>query len=153
MVRLEEIRDIDLSIRFKHGIHTISLFVSPTELFSEAAKELLEALRERYPKGLTPYVGALNTTKLPSDPSKIEFAVPKTAIDLSQGWTPLNVTESDTAADKDIKDNSVVAFAFRPEDADEDYEPVFQVDFPSYEDQQEEQVEEDEDEDEEDIKA
>ncbi|KAI5865767.1 hypothetical protein GGS23DRAFT_554085 [Durotheca rogersii] len=134
-VRRGEIRDIDLSIRFKYGVHTVFLFVDPTKPFGDAAGELLEILKLRYPAGLKASAEDPDPTPLPADALQIEFALPKVAADLSQGWAPLHVKEGDTPANKGLKDNSVIAFAFRPEDADEDYEPVFNVDFPTYEDE------------------
>ncbi|KAI0599043.1 hypothetical protein F4775DRAFT_552674 [Biscogniauxia sp. FL1348] len=137
MVRRENIHDIDLSIRFKHGNQTIFLFVDAQQPFSEIQEELLGVLRERYPQGLAT-LSSPQKTELPDEPSRIVFAVPKAPADLSQGWKPLKVQEDDTPASKNLKDNSVVAFAFRPEDADEDDDDGgirFDVDFPSWEDE------------------
>ncbi|KAI1415038.1 hypothetical protein F5Y13DRAFT_157736 [Hypoxylon sp. FL1857] len=139
MVRRAEILDIDLSIRFKYGIHTIVLFVDPTKPFSDVADELLEILRDRYPQGLTTTFGSKDKIELPDDPLQIEFALPKSPTDLSRGWNPLNVSEKDTPASKGLEDNSVVAFAFRPHDADEDDETKFEVDFPRFQDDFEEE--------------
>lgn len=138
-VERDEIHDTDLSIRFKHGNHTIFLFVDPTSTFSEVAKELLEILKERYPGGLTTSAVPPKKTALPSDASSIEFAVLKNKADTSKGWTPLKTTpEEDTPASQGIQENSMVAFAIRPEEdeekADEDEELAFEVDFPGYED-------------------
>ncbi|KAI1076211.1 hypothetical protein F5B20DRAFT_584557 [Whalleya microplaca] len=134
-VRRDEIQDIDLSIRFKHGNHTIFLFVDPQKPFSDVAEELLEVLRERYPDGLTTSASPLDKTELPEDPARVEFAVPKILADPSQGWKPLKVTEEDTPVSKGLKDNAVVAFTFRPDDADEDDEIPFPVNLPSYDDE------------------
>ncbi|OTA68408.1 hypothetical protein K449DRAFT_386710 [Hypoxylon sp. EC38] len=139
MVRRDEILDIDLSIGFKYGIHTILLFVDPTSSFSDIADELLEILRERYPEGLKASLASQQKTELPDDPLQIEFAVPESPTDLSQGWNPLNVGKKDTPASKGLKDNGVVAFAFRPHDADDDYEVEFEVEPPRFQDDYEEQ--------------
>ncbi|KAI0839252.1 hypothetical protein F5Y06DRAFT_266355 [Hypoxylon sp. FL0890] len=140
MVRRDEILDTDLSIRFKYGIHTIVLFVDPTKPFSDLADELLEILRARYPEGLSTSTGlSSEKTKLPDDPSQIQFAVPKSPIDLSQGWNRLKLGKKDTPVSKGIQDNSVIAFAFRPRDADEDFEVEFEVDFPRFQDEYEEE--------------
>ncbi|KAI1138099.1 hypothetical protein F5Y05DRAFT_385184 [Hypoxylon sp. FL0543] len=139
MVRREEILDIDLSVRFKYGVHTIVLFVDPTKPFSDLADELLEILRDRYPDGLTASTLTSEKTELPDDPSQIQFALPKSPIDLSQGWTPLRVGKKDTPASKRIQDNSVMAFAFGPRDADEDFEVEFEVDFPQLQDEYDEE--------------
>ncbi|KAI1497014.1 hypothetical protein F5X99DRAFT_398490 [Biscogniauxia marginata] len=139
MVRRDDIHDIDLSIRFKHGIHTIFLFVDPLKPFSDVQEELLDVLRERYPEGLTTSVPSPTKTELPDEPSQIVFAVPKAPADPTQGWKPLDVQEDDTPASRNLKDNTIVAFAIRHEDADDDEEMAFQVAFPSWE---EEDVEE-----------
>ncbi|KAI1464341.1 uncharacterized protein F4812DRAFT_443064 [Daldinia caldariorum] len=132
-----EVNDIDLSLRFKHGIHTVFLFVDPSKTFNSIAKDLLEALNARYESGLSTSVASPDKTKLPSDHSQIKFALPKIPTDLSRGWIPLEVGETDTPASKGIKDNSVIAFAFCPEGADESYEPEFTVDFPSFDEDME----------------
>ncbi|KAH7034630.1 uncharacterized protein B0I36DRAFT_316663 [Microdochium trichocladiopsis] len=140
MVQREDIRDIDLSLRFKHGTHTIFLFVDPQEPFSTAAAELLEILRSRYPDGLTtsttPPPG--KQTPLPQDASRIEFAVAKSPADPSQGWKPLGVSggSSDTPVSRGVKDGMVLAFAIRPEGVDEDEALEFEVEYPSYEDEE-----------------
>ncbi|KAI1374236.1 hypothetical protein F4677DRAFT_426522 [Hypoxylon crocopeplum] len=139
MVQRSELKDIDLSIRLKHGIHTVFLFVDPIKTFGDIAEELLEILQERYPAGLTTSVATPDKTELPNDHLQIEFAVPKAPADLSQGWTPLKLREHDTPASKGIKDNSILAFAFRPQDTDEDYEVQFEVDLPSFEEDYEDQ--------------
>ncbi|OTB01327.1 hypothetical protein M426DRAFT_221528 [Hypoxylon sp. CI-4A] len=137
MVRQDELSDIDLSIRFKHGIHTILLFVDPTSSFVDIADELLGILRERYPKGLTGSTASSEKTQPPSDPEQVEFAIPKSATDLSQGWTPLDVGKKVTPVSQGIKNNDIVAFAFRPDDEDEDYEVEFEVDYPRFDDDEE----------------
>ncbi|KAI8961261.1 hypothetical protein F5Y11DRAFT_326859 [Daldinia sp. FL1419] len=139
-----EVNDIDLSIRFKHGIHTIFQFVDPSRPFNSIAEDLLEILRARYPEGLTTSVASLDKTELPSDHLQIKFALPKVPADLSQGWIPLEIEEKDTPVGKGIKDNSIVAFAFYPEDADEDYQPEFIVDFPKFDEEQGEEEGEEE---------
>lgn len=132
-------QDIDLSIRFKHGIHTILLFVDPMKPFGEIAEELLETMQERYPAGLTTSMASPTKTALPESASQIEFAVPKVPVDLGQGWVPLGVEEGDTPISMDLKDNGVVAFAFKSLDADDSDETVFEVDFPRFEDDYEEE--------------
>lgn len=109
--------------------------------FSDVAEELLETLQERYPAGLP--ISARSKTALPESPQQIEFAVPKSPIDLSQGWTPLEVGEGDTPGGRGLKDNDVIAFAFKPADADDDYETTFEVDFPRLDDDEDDYMEED----------
>lgn len=132
-------KDTDLTIRFKQGTHTIFLFVDPMSSLGEVANDLLVVLQERYPEGLA------SGAALPDEASRIEFAVPKNALDPTQGWKPLNAATKDTVASKNIKDNAMVAFAFREEDADVG-DVEFLVDFPTYDDEGEEQEEEEEEE-------
>ena len=135
-VARDEILDNDLSIRFKHGNHTIFLFVDATKPLSDAAAELLEILQERYPDGLNTSAAPPKKTPLPENPGRIEFAVPKDRLDPSKGWKPLGPLQgADTAAAKGIKDGSIVAFAIRPEDEDDEEELAFEVDFPGYDDE------------------
>lgn len=125
------------SIRFKHGIHTVLLFIDSMKPFSEVTSTLLEILRERHPDGLK-----LNTaddaptTKLPppgSDAPRIAYGVPNNPNDLSQGWRELPIKQTDLPLDS-IKNNGVVAFTFVPEDRDELEEVEFVVDVPIYDD-------------------
>lgn len=139
-VRREQIDDIDLSLRFKCGIHTIFLFVDANSTFSEISSELLDVLRERYPEGLKADSGSPNTA-LPEDASRIEFATLKVASDPSQGWSPLRAKPNDTPMAKSLKDNQIVAFAFRDEAVEEFGEVVFDVAFPTYEEEEEEMEE------------
>ena len=125
-----------MSIRFKHGNHTIFLFVDATKPLSHAAAELLEILRERYPDGLNTSTTPPKKTPLPAEPGCIEFAVPKDRLDPSKGWNSLGADQGgDTAAAKGIQDGSTVAFAFRPEDGDDEEELAFEVEFPGYDDE------------------
>lgn len=133
-VEREEIQDTDLSIRFKHGNHTIFLFVDPTRPFADAARELLEILRERYPDGLTTSALPPKKTALPSDAGRIEFAVLRSKLDPSKGWRPLKIAQAeDTPASQGLQENAMVAFAIRPEGDEEEEELAFEVDFPGYE--------------------
>ncbi|CAJ2500757.1 Uu.00g036100.m01.CDS01 [Anthostomella pinea] len=140
MVQRDDIRDIDLSLRFKHGKHTVFLFVDPMQPFSNLQQELLDILKERYPDGLTTAVEPPKQTQVPDDPSRIIFATPKTPLDLSQGWKPLDVGEDDTPVSKGLKNGGIVAFAIRSEEADEDEDVAFEVEVPVYD--EEEYVEE-----------
>lgn len=132
-------KDTDLTIRFKQGTHTVFLFVDPMSTFGEVASELLLVLQERYPDGLA------SGAALPDDASRIEFAAPKNASDPALGWKPLDAGATETLASKGIKDNMMVAFAFREEDAAVG-DVEFLVDFPTYDDEGEEQDEEEEEE-------
>ncbi|KAI1743218.1 hypothetical protein F4680DRAFT_409536 [Xylaria scruposa] len=134
MVQRDEIRDIDLSIRFKHGKHTIFLFVDPMATFSHVQEELLDVLKERCPNGITTS-GSLKETELPSTASQIKFAVLKDKTDPTQGWKPLTFELDDTPVDKGFQDNMTVAFTIAPDDADEVDEADFEVEFPSYDEE------------------
>ncbi|KAI2620484.1 hypothetical protein GGR54DRAFT_601270 [Hypoxylon sp. NC1633] len=127
MVRRDKLQDLDLSVRFKYGIHTIVLFVDPESTFSNIAEELLEILRERYPRGLSAALANPKKTELPDDHLQIEFAKLKRPSNPSSGWIPLKAGEKDTPATKEIKNNGTLAFAFRPQDAAEDDDVVFKV--------------------------
>jgi hypothetical protein len=132
----EMVGDIDLSLRFKYGIHTVFILVDPKKTFSAIANKLLEVLQERYPDGLKTERDSPETA-LPDDASRIEFAVLKVSADPSQGWRPLRADEDDTPVSKGLKDNQMVAFAFRDEDMTDFGEVVFEVAFPTYEDEEE----------------
>ncbi|KAI0127111.1 hypothetical protein BJ170DRAFT_684679 [Xylariales sp. AK1849] len=131
------IGDIDLSIRFKYGVHTIFLFVDPNSTFADISSELLGILNDRYPEGLKSDRDSPDAA-LPEDASRIEFAALKSANDTSQGWRPLNTKPKDTAIAKALKDNQIVAFAFRDEAKEEFGEVVFEVAFPTYDEEMEE---------------
>ncbi|KAL1866243.1 hypothetical protein VTK73DRAFT_4858 [Phialemonium thermophilum] len=122
--------EVDITIRFKHGIHTIFLFVDPLSPFSQITADLLEVLRERYPDGLTASVAPPKTTPVPSEKDKkvrVAYAVMRNPNDPMQGLRPLDVSDGDTPVDKGIKDNSVLAFALLGPDADEDKDVQFDV--------------------------
>jgi hypothetical protein len=131
----DDIRDIDLSIRFKHGNQTVFLFVDPLKPFSHVQEELLDILNERYSDGITTSVIPLKKTKLPKDASQIKFAVPKNNADILQGWKPLAIESDDTPVSKGLKDNTMVAFAFATDGEDSAEDVNFEVEFPSYEEE------------------
>ncbi|KAI0548917.1 hypothetical protein F4679DRAFT_289359 [Xylaria curta] len=134
MVQRNEIHDTDLSIRFKHGKHTILLFVDPMATFSHVQEELLDVLKERCPDGIGTS-GSLEKTELPNSASQIKFAVLKDKTDPTQGWKPLTFELDDAPVDKGFQDNMAVAFAIVEDDADEVDEATFEVEFPSYDEE------------------
>ena len=83
------------------------LLVSPLAPFDSIAKELLEVLKMRYPTGLSTTATSPDKIELPEDHLQIKFALPKSPIDLSQGWSLIETQEKDTPVDKGIKDNSL----------------------------------------------
>ncbi|KAJ2974647.1 hypothetical protein NUW58_g8591 [Xylaria curta] len=135
MVRHETVRDMDLSIRFKYGSHTIFLFVDPMATFSHIQEQLLDALKERYPDGIT---SRSKTTELPSNASQIKFAMLKDKTDPTQGWKPLTFEFDEAPADKGFQDNMMVAFAIAPDDADDTDDIEFDVIFPSFDEVEDE---------------
>ncbi|KAI1102485.1 hypothetical protein F4804DRAFT_312939 [Jackrogersella minutella] len=142
MVHRGTIQDMDISIRFKYGIHTICIFVDPMQPFTDVAEELLQVLRDRYPQGLSISPFESDKTELPDDPQQIEFGLPNAQNDLSKGWKPLEDGNQETPVGAGLKDNNVVAFTFKPLDADEDFEPEFTVKIPNFEDEASEPEEE-----------
>lgn len=127
--------DIDLSIRFKYGVHTIFLFVDSNSKFPDVASELLEVLQERFPDGLRADKDS-PITALPDEATRIEFATLKVPSDPSEGWSPLHPKPNDTPLTKGLKDNQVVAFAFRDNNVEEFGEVVFDVAFPTYDEEE-----------------
>ncbi|KAH7313695.1 hypothetical protein B0I35DRAFT_435686 [Stachybotrys elegans] len=120
--------DAHISVRFKHGIHTIYLFVDALAPMAAATKELLELLRERYPGGLTTSLEPPKTTEVPEGDVKVAYAVLKVAHDPYKGWKKLDTGDDEFNPTKiGLKANSIVAFSFVE---DEDEEPVFEVEWP-----------------------
>ncbi|KAI0393736.1 hypothetical protein F5Y17DRAFT_431142 [Xylariaceae sp. FL0594] len=137
MVQRGAVLDTDLTIRFKHGNQTIFLFVDPVSPLSAVQEELLSILNERYPDGITTSASAPKKTGLPEKATHIRFALPQNSHDFSRGWRPLSFGPQDCAADKGIKDNMSVAFAFAADEAEELNNTDFNVEFPSYEEDME----------------
>lgn len=122
-----EVDDAHISVRFKHGIHTIYLFVDALAPFSEITKELLAVLRERYPAGLTTAIAPPKTTEI-SDDATLAYAVLTIPNDISKGWKQLKVGDGKSTPTKlGLKNNSLVAFAVVE---DEDDEVEFEVEWP-----------------------
>ncbi|KAK3342000.1 hypothetical protein B0T25DRAFT_559761 [Lasiosphaeria hispida] len=125
-----------LTLRLKHGIHTVFLFVTPGQTFADITTELLELLRERYPDGLTTSVAPPKTTPIPSSgEATVVYGVPKVPADLAQGWKSLRAGEKDTVASKRLKDMGPVAFAFAGEEEEEEGDVVFEVELPALEEE------------------
>ncbi len=125
-----EIDDSHLSVRFRHGMHTIYLFVESQAPFSDISSELAGILRDRYPAGLTTSLEPHTTTDIPSQP-KFVYGLLNKHDDPSQGWRRLNVgsNEAFTPTKCGLKHNSVVAFMLLDEGEDPD-DVVFQVEWP-----------------------
>lgn len=135
VIRQTSIDEAHISIRFKHGIHTIYLFVDALAPFSSASHELLELLRERYPSGLTTSVAPPKRTLIEAD-SRLAYGVLNNPTDPSKGWKRLQTGKNDenTPTKCGLKNNSILSFAVlkgdQPGEGDEDDEVVFEVEWP-----------------------
>ncbi|KAI0203675.1 hypothetical protein F4808DRAFT_457940 [Astrocystis sublimbata] len=137
-VQRDVVRDTDLSIRFKHGKNTVVLFVDPMATFSQVQEELLDTLKERYPHGID-IPDSPDKMRLPSQASQIKFALPKDKTNPAMGWNQIDFELDEAPVDKGFQDNTMVAFAIQPEDADDADELVFEVTLPSYDDEGEDE--------------
>ncbi|KAK0391780.1 hypothetical protein NLU13_1279 [Sarocladium strictum] len=125
---MTEVDETHISVRFKHGVHTIYLFVDTLAPVSEVTAELLRLLRERYPKGLTTSVDPPKTTPVPES-TEIAYAVLNVPTDPTRGWKKLKIGERGefTPLKAGMKDNGIVAIAFVDSLGDE---AVFEVEWP-----------------------
>src|SRR5947209_6705343 len=62
--------DLQITVRLKHGIHTIFLFAMLDWTFSRLSTELLSILRDRYPDGLR--TSRTDTTPVPANDSDVK---------------------------------------------------------------------------------
>lgn len=126
--------DGHISLRLKHGIHTIFMFADAQAPMSEITKELLELLSERYPEGLTTVVSPLKTMAIPANP-KLAYGVLNVPNDPSRGWKTIKTgeDESSTPTACGLKNNSIVAFRFVSGLEDEDV--LFEVEWPKDDDE------------------
>ncbi|KAJ3497195.1 hypothetical protein NLG97_g2084 [Lecanicillium saksenae] len=128
---MTEIDDSHISVRFRHGVHTIYLFVESQAPFSDISNELAEILRDRYPEGLTTSLEPHATTDIPAQP-RFVYGLLNKHDDPSQGWKRINVgsDESYTPTKCGLKHNSLVAFML-VEDVEDADDVVFQVEWPA----------------------
>ncbi|KAK9434675.1 hypothetical protein VB005_09457 [Metarhizium brunneum] len=126
--------DGHISLRLKHGIHTIFMFADAQAPMSEITKELLELLSERYPEGLTTVASPLKTLTIPANP-KLAYGVLNVPNDPSRGWKRIRTgeDESSTPTACGLKNNSIVAFSFVSGLQDEDV--LFEVEWPKDDDE------------------
>ncbi|KID70480.1 hypothetical protein MAN_00079, partial [Metarhizium hybridum] len=126
--------DGHISLRLKHGIHTIFMFADAQAPMSEITKELLDLLSERYPEGLTTVVSPLKTMAIPANP-KLAYGVLNVPNDPSRGWKRIKTgeDESSTPTACGLKNNSIVAFRFVSDLEDEDV--LFEVEWPKDDDE------------------
>jgi len=125
---------MEFSLRLKYGKHTIFIFFNPLEPFSKITHNLLYILRERYPKGLSASRDSPRTVPVPAEgqPVHVAYAVLKTPSDPTQGWKNLRIAGDEKPVDKNIKNNTVMAFCLQES---EDEEPSFEVEFPDPDDE------------------
>lgn len=116
-------------MRFRHGIHTIYLFVDGLAPFSDITTELASLLKERYPQGLTTGVAPERITPIPENPI-IKYAALNVPNDPSRGWKKINTGQGDssTAAKCGLKNNSLIAFTFV--DDEDEGDVLFEVEWP-----------------------
>ncbi|UKZ80252.1 hypothetical protein TrVFT333_008009 [Trichoderma virens FT-333] len=131
-----DVDDAHISVRFKYGIHTIFLFIDALAPFSSVTQDLLEVLKDRYPDGLTKSSATPDERTPVPDAANLTYGVLRVPTDPSKGWKPLKLGEdaANTPTKCGIKDNSIVAFAFAPDDEDdmdaEEGDAVFEVEWP-----------------------
>ncbi len=126
---------VPLSLKFKHGTHTVFLFVDALGPFSKITEELLEVLRERYPDGLSVSSSRPDLTKIPAADQRVRvsYAVLNSPRDTSSGWRNLDISGKETPVSKGLKENAVVAFAIQTDD--DAAEPNFEVEFARFPDE------------------
>ncbi|XWW94930.1 hypothetical protein V2A60_002880 [Cordyceps javanica] len=120
-----------LSVRFRHGVHTIYLFIKSQAPFSDISNELADILHDRYPEGLTTALEPPTITEIPAKP-KFVYGVLNKHDDPSHGWKRINVgsDEDFTPTKCGLKHNSLVAFMLR-DDSDDPDDVVFRVEWPT----------------------
>ncbi|KAF5672518.1 hypothetical protein FHETE_3652 [Fusarium heterosporum] len=124
---MTDVDDAHISVRFKHGIHTIYLFIDALAPFSNVTAELLTVLSERYPHGLTTSISPFRTTTVNAD-STLAYGALKVPNDPSAGWVKLKTGNGESTPTKlGLKNNSLIAFTVLD---DEDDEPEFEVEWP-----------------------
>ncbi|KJR89024.1 uncharacterized protein SPSK_07991 [Sporothrix schenckii 1099-18] len=127
-----------ISLRFKYGPQTIFLFVDRSATFDAISTQLLEVLRERYPRGLANAAMLPETTPIPAagEEARVVYAAPKNLRDLAAGWKPLNTDNGETPASMRLRENAALAFAIQK--GDEIGEAAsFHVEIPTFEDEDE----------------
>ncbi|KAF4450944.1 hypothetical protein F53441_6005 [Fusarium austroafricanum] len=124
---MTDVDDAHISVRFKHGIHTIFLFVDALAPFSNVTTELLSVLSERYPDGLTTSLAPRKKTVFDAD-SILAFGALKVPNEPQAGWVRLKIGDGESTPTKlGLKNNSLIAFTVLD---DVDDEPEFEVEWP-----------------------
>ncbi|CAK7267647.1 hypothetical protein SEPCBS119000_002660 [Sporothrix epigloea] len=125
-----------ISLRFKYGPHTIFLFVDRVASFDTISEQLLDVLRQRYPRGLFkghPSLPDLTPVPPAGEDCHIKYGVPRNPRDLEAGWKALN-TDNENPTTLRLKQNSVLAFSLQ---VNEESTPEFRVEIPAFEDDEE----------------
>jgi len=130
----DEINSTALTLRFKHGRHTILLFAQPLTPFSSIKSDLLAVLRERYPSGIQGPPPSTDLVPIPDSILDVILGVPVDQYDMSKGWTELDTTAGgeirESPKSLGVKDGSAIAFAFvTGDDAEERVGDGFWVEF------------------------
>ncbi|KAG6013188.1 hypothetical protein E4U43_007450 [Claviceps pusilla] len=96
---------------------------------SKVSEELIGILQDRYSRGLTTSVAQAKTTPIPSDPL-LAYGVLNVPNDPSKGWKRVDTgaDEGNSPTQCGLKNNSIVAFTFVTDPADD--EVVFEVEWP-----------------------
>ncbi|KAG5918062.1 hypothetical protein E4U42_007011 [Claviceps africana] len=96
---------------------------------SRVSEELIGILKDRYSEGLTTSISPPKTTPLPSEPV-LAYGTLKVPNDPSKGWKRVDTGEDDVNSPTEcgFKNNSIVAFSFVTDPADDDV--VFEVQWP-----------------------
>ncbi|TLD24395.1 hypothetical protein PspLS_06904 [Pyricularia sp. CBS 133598] len=103
------------------------------------AIELLSAIRERYPRGLSSSRISPNDTPIPSEDEEVNVVYGALASRHNQeSWRDLKIQGSETPVSKSIKDGTDIAFLVRTPDEEDD--PVkFVVEWPRLDDDDEDE--------------
>ncbi|KAM7186622.1 hypothetical protein V8F20_011325 [Naviculisporaceae sp. PSN 640] len=110
-----------MTLRLKHGRHTIFLFVTSDTTFAQISTELLEILQDRYPGGLTSSIVPLKETAVPAagtpeaESLRIAYGIARDPSDPTRGWKSLKANYTDTVSEKRLEDGSALAFALVPD--------------------------------------
>ncbi|CAK7270597.1 hypothetical protein SEPCBS57363_004180 [Sporothrix epigloea] len=122
-----------ISLRFKYGPHTVFLFVDRVASFDDISEQLLQVLRQRYPRGLLKgHPSSPETVPVPpaDGDCRINYGLPRNPRDLEAGWKALN-TDGENPTTLRLKQNSVLAFTLQ---TNEESTPEFRVEIPTFED-------------------
>ncbi|GKU03327.1 hypothetical protein FLAG1_05759 [Fusarium langsethiae] len=124
---MTDVDDAHISVRFKHGIHTIYLFIDALAPFSNVTAELTSVISERYPEGLTTSISPPKNTAVDEN-SIIVYGALKIPNDPSSGWVKLKTGNGESTPTKlGLKNNSLVVFAVAKHENDD---PEFEVEWP-----------------------